>query len=439
MKKFTNETNGYEQLPVYIALKQLLDSYLVDRDYEKTLSYIEEDIECFGTYEDEVVDGKTEFGKLLKTQLEAVTKPIDYNLVSVCGKEIADNIWNVMAVVEVCIPGEADSKLEYSVRFSGTIKLYENGFGVTTIHLSEPGKEIEKEKEDQLVFDIISESMPGGIVIGYAEEGYPLYFANGRYVELLGYSSYEEYYEDAAGLGTKHIHPDDLDMVNKQIMESYSTDTQFGIEYRIRHKDGHYISVYDIGKKMIMPDGKEVIICVLYDMTEDVRMKEVLIRESSYDALTGIYNRSGGIRAIKEALENAQKYCFAFFDLDNLKLLNDVYNHEVGDHALRFFAELLVRYFVDKTILVRLGGDEFVAFLGENMDVQRVQRIFTILEQEYCYFIDQSYPESHSSVSIGCVLGSKKCGFEELCRTTDELMYDIKKHGKRGYKIVELD
>ena len=90
-------------------------------------------------------------------------------------------------------------------------------------------------------------------------------------------------------------------MVNKETMYSYSTDTQYGIEYRIRHKNGHYIHVYDVGKKMITPDKKEIIICVLYDMTEDAHLKELLIRESKYDFLTGIYNRGAGIQTIESA------------------------------------------------------------------------------------------------------------------------------------------
>ena len=189
---------------------------------------------------------------------------------------------------------------------------------------------------------------------------------------------------------------------------------------------------------MITPDNKEIIICVLYDMTENARMKEILLHESNYDALTGIYNRGGGIKAVRGSLENANEYSFMFFDVDNLKLLNDRYSHEAGDRALRFFSELLMKYFSEETILVRMGGDEFVAFLDGSTTMQRLQRIYTILEQEYCSFIDKQYPESHSSVSIGCVIGNRKCNFEELYRMTDGLMYDIKKHGKRGYKIIEL-
>ena len=281
--------------------------------------------------------------------------------------------------------------------------------------------------------------MPGGIIIGYAEEGYPLYFTNNQYLELLGYSSYEEYYKAADGLGTSHIHPDDIDTVNKEIMQSYGTDTQYGIEYRIRHKDGHYIPVYDIGKKMVTPDNKELIICVLYDMTEDAKQKEVLIQESRYDALTGVYNRGGGVRTIEHALKYVDAYSFAFFDIDNLKLLNDIYNHTAGDHALKYFTRLLRKYFDDRTVLSRFGGDEFVAFFKDKLDKQQIESIFSKLEQEYCSFIEQNYPKSQSSISIGCVIGTKKCAFQELCQTADELMYDIKKNGKKGYKIVELN
>lgn len=68
-----------------------------------------------------------------------------------------------------------------------------------------------------------------------------------------------------------------------------------------------------------------------------------------------------------------------------------------------------------------------------------MESIFSKLERDYCSFIENNYPKGHSSVSIGCVTGTKKCTFAQLCQITDELMYDIKKSGKRGYKIVDLD
>lgn len=439
MKSFTDKMEGYEQMPVYMMVKLFFDSFFVERDYEQMLKLLSDDFEGIGIVEEQIVADKTEFVSRLKTELAVMTAAVEYKIQSISAKEIAADVWNVMAVLEINVVAGFEQKAKHFMHMTGCLRKVESEFEIYSLHLSKTIGGIEKTTSDRMIYEIISKSMPGGIVIGYAEEGYPLCFANDRYLQMLGYESYAEYYKDAEGLGLSHIHPNDLDMVNQQIKESYSIDAQFGIEYRIKHKEGHYISVYDIGKKTVLPDNKEIIICVLYDMTEEARMKEILIHDSSYDALTGIYNRGGGMRAISDALEETDKYSFMFFDVDNLKLLNDKYSHKAGDHALQYFSELLMKYFVGQTILVRLGGDEFVAFLNGKMSFQRLQRIFTILEQEYCGFIDKYYPESNSSVSIGCVLGEKKYSFEELYRITDELMYDIKKHGKRGYKIVELD
>lgn len=439
MKGFTEKVKGYEKTPVYVALKEFFDSFLIEKNYNKMLSLLTDDFAGVGTVEENLVTDKKEFIRSLEAELSAAAGVVEYKINSVSGKAITEDVWNVMATLEIDVVSGFEQENGHFMHMTGCFKREDEGFKIDALHLSKTTQGIIKTKSDKIAYDIISKSMPGGIVIGYAQEGYPLCFANDRYLELLGYKTYEEYYKDAGGSGMCHIHPDDTDMVNKQIEESYSTDTQFGIEYRIRRKDGQYIHVYDIGKKMLLPGDKEVIICVLYDMTEEVRMKEILVHDSSYDALTGIYNRGGGIKAIINSLENAKQYSFMFFDVDNLKLLNDKYSHEAGDRALQFFSELLMKYFSDKTILVRMGGDEFVAFIDESLNMQRLQRIYTILEQEYCNYVDDTYPESHSSVSIGCVIGDKKYNFDELYRIADELMYDIKKHGKRGYKIIELN
>ena len=97
------------------------------------------------------------------------------------------------------------------------------------------------------------------------------------------------------------------------------------VEYRIKHKDGHYIHVYDIGKKMILPNGKAVIVCVLYDMTEEVKLKNVLIQESSYDVLTGLYNRRGLDKQLEKLFAEPEKLGYSLVNdcTDYHKLLKE--------------------------------------------------------------------------------------------------------------------
>ena len=39
--------------------------------------------------------------------------------------------------------------------------------------------------------------------------------------------------------------------------------TQYAIEYRVKKKDGGYLWVHDVGRKVTADDGREVIISVL--------------------------------------------------------------------------------------------------------------------------------------------------------------------------------
>jgi hypothetical protein len=285
MNYFTHKTPGYEQFPAYSAFAQFLDSYLVKRDYLKTSSMIDEKFLCVGTGEDEIAVDKEDFLEMLLSEVEIISKPIIYRVKHVCGKEVAQNTWDLLAGLYVVFQNEKDRNV-YLIRFTCTLKLAVDGFRILSLHMSEPSNVTEtkafealkhsdslvaanKVRTQQVAFDLMLKTMPGGIVIGYAEEGFPLYYVNKQYLDLIGYSSYEEYYEAANGSGVYHIHPDDVEMVNHEIKQSYSLDKQYAFKYRIRHKDGHYISVYDIGKKIITPDHKEGIICVLYEMQEN--------------------------------------------------------------------------------------------------------------------------------------------------------------------------
>lgn len=297
------------------------------------------------------------------------------------------------------------------------------------------GEVFQSERE---MVDILLKAMPGGIVAGYATDGYPICFVNDKYLEMLGYDTYEEYKKDVQGLAINSIHPEDREMVKHVIDTSYEEDEQHGIEYRIRNKTGNYIYVYDIGKKVMNVGQKDMIVCVLFDMTEHVETKMLLAKESVSDELTQIFNRRGGIRMIEEHLNNGELYTFAIFDIDNFKMINDEYNHQAGDIALKKFSELMSHSFDKQTILARLGGDEFIAFIPKQLSKEHMTEVLQHFQSVYKQFIEENYPRSRSSVSIGCVTGKEVTTFDQLYQTADALMYQMKKNGKNGCRIEEL-
>ena len=71
------------------------------------------------------------------------------------------------------------------------------------------------------------------------------------------------------------------------------------------------------------------------------------------DTLTGIYNRLGFNRQVEQYMrQNPQKHCVvAMLDIDDFKLVNDVYGHAAGDGVLQKLAESMKQYFSKDVIL----------------------------------------------------------------------------------------
>ena len=456
MKYFSHKSEGYEKQPVYIAFQKFLTTHFVERNLKKTLPLLDEEIFSSGAGENEVAVGKEEVWNLLKREHELFPESIPYQLQSFYAKMTAENVWDIFAKLDLFFDAGNGEELVYSAHFSSCFKICEEKGTILSLHVSKAGYQssvrgmfplrfakensgMEKVQREQTAFSMMCQSMPGGIICGYAERGFPIYFVNKKFLEMLGYSSYEEYAEDVQGLALNGIHPKDQDRVSREIMHSYAVDTQYDIEYQIRKKDGSYLPVYDVGRKFITPDKRELVVCVLFDMTENRKLQDVLLRESFSDELTGLYNRRGGIRTIEEALKTGDGYSFAIMDVDNLKLLNDKYSHQAGDHALKQFAELARKKLSGRTIISRFGGDEFIAFLPLQLHKKYIERHLVALQREYGEFIECNYPESCSSLSIGCVTGNGEMDMEKLYQMADRLMYSVKKNGKRGHIIQEVE
>ncbi|HEY4379011.1 MAG TPA: diguanylate cyclase [Acidobacteriaceae bacterium] len=96
-------------------------------------------------------------------------------------------------------------------------------------------------------------------------------------------------------------------------------------------------------------------------------MRDEIRNLSLQDELTGLYNRRGfnflAEQQIKVADRTGAPFLLFFFDLDDLKKINDSHGHDVGDKAIVEAAGLLRTCFRQSDILARIGGDEFVSLM----------------------------------------------------------------------------
>ena len=85
-----------------------------------------------------------------------------------------------------------------------------------------------------------------------------------------------------------------------------------------------------------------------------------------FDPMTHVYNRAGFFKfseeIVREAKSRGEEMFFIFLDLDGLKVVNDVYGHEMGDRMICDMADVLRKNRNRDELLMRYGGDEFVVF-----------------------------------------------------------------------------
>ena len=100
---------------------------------------------------------------------------------------------------------------------------------------------------------------------------------------------------------------------------------------------------------------------ILLVAAERHRLTSSLRAAAFTDELTGLYNRRGYVTRAATLLKVAEPKTIwqIFFDVDELKIINDTYGHWAGDRALMEVASVLRLAFRSTDIVARVGGDEF--------------------------------------------------------------------------------
>lgn len=153
-----------------------------------------------------------------------------------------------------------------------------------------------------------------------------------------------------------------------------------------------------------------------YRITQLTYLKETDIR-------TRAFNKNKYDEMIKEYYPKVENIAVVFWDINNLKEINDVYGHAVGDATIERLSSLLYDYSDDRCRVYRIGGDEFL-YIVDNPKDNEVQEVIGIIEKK----LDESNINSTVKISsaVGYAQGKGK-DILDVVKTADKRMYDNKR------------
>jgi diguanylate cyclase (GGDEF)-like protein len=189
----------------------------------------------------------------------------------------------------------------------------------------------------------------------------------------------------------------------------------------------------------IVPRGPDAACCFARDIT-DIKDTEQRLRESAgRDSLTGLLNHAAFHDEVSRALDpgrsNEERVALVLFDLDHLKLINDVHGHRMGDRALRAVADALRAMTRETDRIARLGGDEFGAlFVGVEREV-----VLRIARRAVARVGDTVLPgvgRLSTSAGVAFLASTREPG--DLFDRADSAVYDAKARGRGVVSVADM-
>ncbi|TQV70755.1 EAL domain-containing protein [Exilibacterium tricleocarpae] len=165
-----------------------------------------------------------------------------------------------------------------------------------------------------------------------------------------------------------------------------------------------------------------------------------LARLAHYDILTNVPNRILFRDRLEHALQLAERgqrpFTLMYMDLDDFKLVNDSYGHDVGDALIRACAERLSTCMRKSDSVARIGGDEFTILLEATASTTSIVHIAQKIVTE----ITRPYYLSGQQVTIGCSLGiavypDAGRDADTLQKHADMAMYQAKQEEGSTYRF----
>ena len=190
-------------------------------------------------------------------------------------------------------------------------------------------------------------------------------------------------------------------------------------------------------------EGAMAIMLIALSMTgtERYRREKQIARLAARDPLTALYNRRAlEMRAppLLNGVSAERPGALLLIDIDNFKLINDLFGHTAGDRLLISLSEMIRAVLPKDALAARLGGDEFLILLS-NASRERIEALASALREPFYLATSQTFATPQAvTLSIGAELFDRPpASLTQLIELGDAALYASKRGGRNSLRLVD--
>lgn len=226
-----------------------------------------------------------------------------------------------------------------------------------------------------------------------------------------------------------NVHPDDRERIEAAYADLVDSGGDKSLTFRVVRPDGA-IRWIDVGCRMSTPT---TVAGTALDVTDREAAARELAHASLHDALTGLPNREGLTKHLRDTLTvddvQASGLAVALLDIDHFKEINDTLTHTVGDEALISVADRL-RTALPDAYVGRFGGDEFVLLSAGVTSTDAARELGDAALRSLESTVQVGQHGFALTASIGVTIAEPLDTAESLLRDADAAKYQAKADGK---------
>lgn len=174
---------------------------------------------------------------------------------------------------------------------------------------------------------------------------------------------------------------------------------------------------------------------IFFDMNTGAEHLSQALFDANHDGMTQTLNKRC-YHSMEETFRTCDPICVIYFDVNNLKLMNDTLGHENGDRVIKRAAEYIRGFLGQGDYCFRMGGDEFLLVMTA-CTYRSADQVLTRLDKDAPYILSRESDSVKCALSYGCAFGTGAGSFDEALTEAEENMYAKKAELKALLQMPE--